>query len=430
MESTIRLELVDRFRAGLSQAEAAAVEAATRAAGEAGAALFLVGGPVRDLLLGRRPSDIDIAVEGDLEDLAARLEVSTGLRLVRHGRFATSTLRGEGFRIDLARTRRERYPRPGALPEVEAASVLEDLARRDFSVNAMALRLTQPAGELLDPHGGVADTGRRLVRVLHDRSFQDDATRMLRACRYAARLGFDIEPVTAALIRRDLRFLDSVSGARLRRELILAFKEPSAVDAVARAHDLGILAAIHPLLAPEPSVFPAWRQAIAAEHLAPVEELEICLVSRCRDPGDVRVLSERLHLTGRLERVLADLVRLQEMSDKLEQPDLAVSEAVEALDGFLPAAIWAFALEAGGAAGERCLRYLRHWRRVRPALNGHDLEAMGVPRGPALGALLRDLRVARLTGEARSRADELELVRRKLPLTAPGTESRGEGQDR
>src|SRR5581483_12290539 len=103
---------------------------------------------------------------------------------------------------DLARTRRESYSRPGALPDVEPAAVADDLARRDFTMNAMALRLTEPPGELLDPFGGVADIEARLVRVLHEGSFRDDATRMLRACRYAARFGFALEPVTLALLRR------------------------------------------------------------------------------------------------------------------------------------------------------------------------------------------------------------------------------------
>jgi tRNA nucleotidyltransferase (CCA-adding enzyme) len=411
----MRHDLIEQFYAGLSDLQAQAVRAAESAATAISASLFLAGGPVRDLELGREVSDIDIAVEGDVEQLAGRLEAATGLRVVRHGRFGTATLRGGAFTIDFARTRRESYRHPGALPDIEVAAIDQDLARRDFTINAMALRLTPPAGEFFDPHAGAADLERRLIRILHERSFEDDATRMLRACRYAARLGFQIEKGTESLIRRDLQYLDAISGPRLRRELMLALRDPGAVDAVALARRLDVLASTHPLLSPSPALDAAWREALAGEHHAAVDEFGLCMTAACRAPDDVEALSSRLHLTGRLQGLLRDLVRLLGLSAKLNSPRLTPPEAVDALDGREAAAVWAAGLKMGGGARENCVRYLREWRRVRPSLNGFDLEAMGVPRGPDLGSMLRELRAARLTGAAGSRAEEVALVRQRFP---------------
>jgi tRNA nucleotidyltransferase (CCA-adding enzyme) len=152
----------------------------------------LVGGTVRDLLLGRRPREFDVVVEGDPGELAGRLSST----YVLHDRFGTATLDVEGARVDIARSRRERYPAPGALPEVEPAGLEEDLLRRDFTVNAMAVSLH--SGELRTAPRAREDLDDRLLRVLHESSFDDDPTRLLRLARYAVRLGFDVEPQTKA----------------------------------------------------------------------------------------------------------------------------------------------------------------------------------------------------------------------------------------
>lgn len=419
--SQLRPDLLKAFHEGLSEAQNA-VATALRAADRLGIALFLAGGPVRDLLLGRKSSDIDVAVEGDVQALATAFVSGDGYRVVTHPRFGTATLRGGGFTIDFARARREAYPRPGALPLVEPADIDDDLARRDFTVNAMALRLTTPAGQLLDPHDGQADIDAGLIRALHDGSFQDDATRMLRACRYAARLGFALEAGTAALIRRDLSFVEHVSGARLRRELGLALGEPAAVDGVVVAQRFGLLTAIHPRLALRAGDGSAWREAISGRQHAPVQELGWCMVSSCEDDAGVASLAKRLNLTQRLRVALHDLVRLQALSDKLDRPGLTPPEAVDLLSPLTPAAIWAWGLKARGRVGTVCEAYLSEWRRLRSSLNGSDLLGLGLEESPLVGRALKRLRDARLTGEVRTREDEVQLVRREF--TADSTRPR------
>jgi tRNA nucleotidyltransferase (CCA-adding enzyme) len=407
---------------------------------ERGVALYLVGGAVRDLLLGRSQVDLDLAVEAEVAPIAQALAKATVGKATLHERFGTAHVTGPGYALDLARTRRETYDQPGALPTVEpVTSVLDDLARRDFTINAMALRLTDPV-ELIDPFGGAADLGAGLVRVLHERSFQDDATRMLRAVRYAARLGFDIEAQTETWLQRDLAYVDAISGPRLRRELTLIFDEPTGPDATLLAQRLGVLGRVHEKLRVVPAIVQMWREALAGKPYAPFDELGFCLVVDPREAGDVEAVAARLHLTARVEKALRDLVRLRELSDKLAaslgsplrrssgraprrgagQRDSGRAAAVELLDGRAKAAVWAVSLLDRGPAGEAGRLYLDEWQQVKPSLRGDDLLTLGVPPGEAVGAMLRRLRAARLAGEISSRDEEVALVRRELAGGAKG----------
>lgn len=194
----------------------------------AGSVPYLVGGAVRDVLLGREPIDHDVALEGTVSaaaTLVSSLEERGWTCEVRHSRFGTARLRTqEGERFDLAVTREETYPHPGALPVVRAgAPIGTDLARRDFSVHAMALRLGPEGNEgaLLDPFGGEADLARRRIRLLHEGSLADDPTRVFRAARYAARLGFDLDEGFGAAMQHGIASgaFARISGDRLRRAL-------------------------------------------------------------------------------------------------------------------------------------------------------------------------------------------------------------------
>ncbi len=407
-------DLIHRLDTRLPPQARDALRACIRIASGHDAPLYLVGGAVRDLLLERDNLDLDLAVEAEVAPIAEALAAATGGRTVLHARFGTATVSGPGFQLDLARTRRETYAHPGALPAVEPASLTEDLARRDFSINAIALRLTEPAGELIDPHGGLDDLRSRRVRVLHDRSFQDDATRMLRAVRYASRLAFVIDPATEGLLRRDLPYLDTISGPRLRRELTLLFAEPAAPDAARIAQSLGILAATHPQLHLDPGGATRWRLALDARHHAPLDELGFCILADPRSDAEVASLSTRLHLAGRYERALSDLVRLHADAQDLAAARDNPSRAVELLDHLAPAAVWALSVLDTGPVADVCRLYLDHWRRVRPHLTGDDLLALGVPPGTPVGEMLRLLRRARLEANAATRDDEVALVQREL----------------
>ena len=403
--------MLQRLETGCPPAELEALEACRRICHDQGAALYLVGGTVRDVALGRRGYDLDVTLETDAGPVADALAKVTGGRAVSHPRFGTARVSGKGFRLDLARARRESYPHPGSLPVVEPATLTEDLARRDFTINAVALRLEPAPVEVIDPFRGIADARSSLIRVLHDRSFQDDSTRMLRAVRYAARLDFKIATQTAGLIRRDLSYLGTISGARLRRDLALLFEEPAAVAGTRLARELGILEAVHPALGLTEDVAQRWQAALEGHHHAPLDELGFCVVANPRDEGTPASVSKWLHLTGRAEAALRDLVRLRMQSPKLAAMTLRPSEITESLDRYVPAAVWAYGVIEGGDTARACDAYLLAWRRVKPELTGDDLLALGLTQGAVLGETLRRLRSERLDGRIVTREDEIAFVR-------------------
>lgn len=375
--------------------------------------VYLVGGAVRDLLLSVPAElDLDLVVEDDVPSLARAAGAELNARVILHERFGTAVVRGAGYRIDLARARSERYERPGALPRVEPATLGEDLRRRDFTINAMALRLTGAhAGELLDPHGGRMDLRRKVVRVLHERSFQDDATRILRALRYAGRYGFVLEEETERWLRRDLGSLETISGARLRREFELIAGEARAASVVRLVRDYGALSAAQPALAAPDRVCDAVARLpeIAPSHR---DAVLFCLLLGEASQEQAEAAARRLALTGRQAAAVCGLLALRDQEAALGQSGLPPSEVVARLSSFPVPAVEAFTLLAADAqARERARRYLDAWRYVRPRLNGHDLEALGVPRGPRIGAALQALRAARLDGLVTDRGAEVAFVR-------------------
>src|SRR3990170_3534021 len=198
---------IDKLTAALTTAGREALGALTRAARASSLALYAVGGSVRDLLLTRPTLDLDLTLEGDATALARTVTGDIAdFRCTVHPAFRTATLKGAGFRIDVASARAETYERPGALPTVRPGPLRDDLFRRDFTVNALALTLTGDLpGGLIDPFHGEADLEAGLLRVLNQASFRDDATRILRGARYEARLAFRFEPQTLRWLRRDVR---------------------------------------------------------------------------------------------------------------------------------------------------------------------------------------------------------------------------------
>jgi tRNA nucleotidyltransferase (CCA-adding enzyme) len=391
--------------------------------------LYLVGGALRDLLLGEGHVDLDLMLEGDAIAFAGEVAAELRAKVTRHPRFGTASLKGEGFHLDFAQGRAETYERPGALPRVRPAGLRDDLTRRDFSINAMALRLTGDREDLVDPHGGRRDIEAKLVRVLHDRSFQDDATRILRALRYEGRLGFRLEAQTETWLRRDLPYVATISGARVRRELERIAIEPVAPAILARAEALDALVATHAALRFAPVAGAVERAVqLAMPHRV---EVVLALLLSGATPGQRNDAIGRLALTGAQEAAVRGGVGLQAIEKQFDDEGLPPSEVVSLLEGRPVAAIEAFALlREGSPAGERARRYLDEWRRVRPRLDGHDLAALGVEPGPPVGALLRLLRDARLDGRARDRDDEERLVRQTLtqqqtPRAVAGARARG-----
>ncbi|MCD6303198.1 MAG: CCA tRNA nucleotidyltransferase [Anaerolineae bacterium] len=382
-----------------------------------GLGCFIVGGPVRDLLLGQSSLDLDIVVEGGAIELAQMVASISGVRPVIHRDFGTATVPVGAFHIDLATARAESYERPGALPNVRAGTIGEDLARRDFSINAMAVPLNGSSrGELLDPHDGRLDLAHGVLRVLHDASFIDDATRVLRGVRYEQRFGFAFEAETSELLVRDQRYLETISGDRVRHEFERTFDEAEPQFALRRLDILGTLRVIDPSLSfsseQAEALHALARQRVGGES---VRSAMWCVLCWGLGADDVGRVAKRLNLPRRILDPVRDCLHLCSVEAQLAAAAIRPSEVVRLLRGHSMASLLASrTLLSRPAARERVVDYLDRLRFVRASVDGDLLISLGFPQGPEVGRALERIREARLDGEVNSRAEEVALARSLL----------------
>ena len=405
--------IADQLKRRLVPDQLRLLRRAAAIAAQRGARLYLVGGAVRDVLLGGSPADLDVVADGDFAGLPDALASGLGGRVTARSQFDTAKLAVDDLTLDLARARTESYARPGALPDVSPGTMSQDLARRDFSVNAMAVSLSEDDwGTLLDPNGGAADLRAGLVRVLHPGSFVDDATRILRAVRYAGRLGFEIEPGTRGLLERDLGRLDTISADRLRRELALLLAEDEWPTCLRRARNHGVLGAIHPALGLEGASL-----HVLDTHARVSEAVRLSATLSLAPPERIGAVAARLDMAGEWAAVATSVADLAEIVDRLDAPQLRRSRVYALLRGAEPAAIEGVALTCGSPrAAKRMRLYLDELRHARPMLDGNDLLAMGVPQGPRVGEILNALLDARLNGLVSTRDEEEAYIKRSLAL--------------
>ena len=349
---------------------------------------------MRDVLLGREVRELDLLVEGDAAIVAHHL----GQPAAVHERFGTFTVAG----VDIVSARRETYPRPGALPEVTlGATVAEDLARRDFTVNTFAVRLADGHGEAWP--GALEDLEARRLRVLHARSFEDDPTRLLRMARYAARLGFAIEEETEALAAAAIRggALETVSGSRIGTEIRLALTEPQPAALVELdASGLGPRT-IHRDFDANAELIAAVVAATPPDALAGHAALGACLL----DAEDVAGALDALAFPAAERAIVTAAAAAGELAAALHgartPADVAAVAAREPAE--------ALAVAAALGAAEPVADWLREWRHVRLAITGEDLLGAGL-RGPAIGAALRAAHAAALNGDAADRDSQLDVA--------------------
>lgn len=423
--------LASRIQRGLPADIRATLETVGRLARGQGTHAFLVGGLVRDLLRGApiATHDLDVVVTGDASTLARALARDLGGSLVEHTRFLTAsvTTAAQG-RIDIATARSERYESPGALPRVMPAGIAEDLRRRDFTINAMAVEIAD-AWELRDPFGGRVDLVRRRIRVLHPLGFVEDPTRIFRAARYATRLGFVLDAGTrrAQALALARGSYPALSGQRIASELQRILAEPRGEIALRRLGAAGgfrLLDARYRFtcltggrLAALPETL-EWARARGLT-LAPFELAVLVLGSD--QPRNVRQSAlARLALTG------GPLARLLRILD--EGPDLQVrlaaasapSQRANLLRGRSALAIAWFWLTGTPARRRHLNRFIEAEREGGTALTGDDVLALGVPRGPAVAQVLRELRDARVDRAIRDRDAEVAYVQGWLALRREG----------
>ena len=366
--------------------------------------VYLVGGAVRDLVLGLPVVDVDLAVEGDGPRTARELAERLGGEVLPHERFGTATVRAGTIEFDLAATRRETYPEPGALPVVEPAGLSEDLGRRDFTINALAAGLQgDELGHMHDPHGGCADLDARVVRVLHDRSFIDDPTRLLRAVRYEVRLDFRIDEATEQLVKEAVRrdALATVSGPRIRDELLDLLAEHAAPRGVVRLVELGLLESLGAGLNGDAELVASAKLGAGETGADPALAALAALVSPEPDAAWVETLGLR---ADEREAVLRAARKAPQLAQtvRADLPDSVVHALLHCEHPETLALTLAY-----GAPGGPILRYLADLQGVRLEITGDDLVAAGIPESPALGRALEETLHRKLDGELAGRDEEL-----------------------
>ncbi len=440
-----RREIAALLEQALSDPVLALMRCISHQAREMGLVPYFVGGLVRDLLLGQPIVDVDLVIEGDGITLARRLAADLGGRVRTHKRFGTAKwlLSRRVWRqvagrvpdvgdalppsVDFVTARTEFYTHPTALPQVERSSIKQDLHRRDFTINTLAIRLDPDHwGELLDFYGGEADLRNGVIRVLHSLSFVDDPTRILRAARLESRLGFHLDPRSEEMIADALPSLKRVSGDRIRHELEQIFREAEPEGALCRLDELGVLAYVHPSLRCD-----RWlrkRYQVLREDLDAgcwmldadgFVFLYLALFAYRLDDEELEGLlarlkvgrsgADHLRLSCSLKKVLPQLGRARRPS--------RVYRLLEPYPGRVLAVAWVATDRK--RLRERLLRYQTEWRLVEPEVTGDDLKAMGLRPGPLFGRLLGTLRDARLDGKVSTRGEEEALLEK---LVAAGGE--------
>ncbi len=415
--------------------------------------LYFVGGLVRDALMHKSPTDLDMVVEGDAIALALALQKKYGGHAHVHARFGTAkwgletavwqkigedrTLIRENANkkseanqrssvsashnlpdsIDFITARAEFYTKPTVLPEVESGSIKLDLHRRDFTINTLAVRLDGAhLGELIDFYNGLRDLENKTIRVLHSLSFVDDPTRILRGLRLAQRLNFEIEPRTAELMDGSLSLLARVSGSRLRHEIELALMEQNPAQIMARFCAAKVLTAISPTLRwrsaagvamarlPELSVDVLWKTAVSPEDLL-LTRFALWMVSL---PESVQQTSMTQLMVRKATREIVmgaagALAALEALPD-----DARASVVDQKLRPFMPLSLFVARVYVGQSP--LLDKYYGEWRGVETAVNGADIRALGLPPSPAYGRILETLRAARLDGDVQTDDEERALL--------------------
>jgi len=435
-------EIADMLAEALPPARKALLHAVADEAYEQGVQAFIVGGFVRDLLLGLPSQDFDVVIEGDAVVFAEHISRKSGGRVVAHRRFGTAkwildpeklaaTLakdEAQGFNkadipehLDLITARTEFYNKPAALPIVERSSIKMDLHRRDFTINTLALRLDgSHFGKIFDFWGGYSDLEQKQIRVLHALSFVDDATRMLRAVRFATRFNFEIEQQTLSLIEGSLPLLAEISGARLTNEFELIFHESKAPAMLQRLGALGILNAVHPALPWDDACLKRISRGLNAlsqseEPQSPIEKQQAlwCLWLQDLNPENLKAVGLRLRLTVKLLGWIAQTRKLQALLPALrgQKP----SQITHALEDFHNVPIRAVLSACEEPALRQILQaYRGSYQHLRPFTTGKDLRAFGLPPSPRYETILEALKNAWLDQEIQSEAEEKILLKKLL----------------
>jgi tRNA nucleotidyltransferase (CCA-adding enzyme) len=391
---------------------------------------YLVGGFVRDLILGVKNLDLDIVVEGNGIKFAADLASILKAKLVRHHRFGTATVvLRHHFKVDIASARKETYPHPGSLPVVSLGNIKDDLTRRDFSINAMAISIMQKDfGTLLDYFRGKSDLRNKRIRVLHELSFMDDPTRILRAIRFEQRYNFKIEPQTLKLLRKaaKLEMLERVQPQRLRDDLVLILKENEPIREIKRIKELVGFSFISPSLKVTASTYKflsSLRGEISwfKKNYAHRRSLEVWLIylagliDSLDIPGTKKFFKEYVLRKGEEKRILGSKKISRKSISELTKARLRPSRIYQLLEPLSYEVIILLKARYKNKYLERHIEdFLEIYNGMRIFTSGHDLHLMGLAPGPHYQKIFACVLKAKLEGKVKTKEEEILLIKKLL----------------
>jgi tRNA nucleotidyltransferase (CCA-adding enzyme) len=415
--------LTDRVQKQLPAELVDFLHLAGKVASGLGENVYLVGGVVRDLLLERINLDLDLVAECDAIKLAEELARQKNGKVIAHSRFNTAKIRWGKWSVDIATARSESYSMPGALPTVQCGGSIEnDLTRRDFTINAMAVYLT-PAhyGELIDLYRGREDLEQGKIRVLHDYSFRDDATRIWRAVRYEQRLDFRIESHTLDLLKRYIACLDTISGDRIRHELELCLEEERPEKALLRADQLEVMERICPSLQADDWLARKFAKARGMlQPYCPPKDLYLAFLVYRLPLEDLEDSVTYLKFSGATLQTLRDTLNLKNNLSSLGATGISSSRTYRCLHQYSQNAILSnLVISEHALIRQRIELYLNRLRFIRTALTGDDLLQAGIASGPRIKEVMDLLREARLDGKVKTKEEELEMVKEVLDTNNP-----------
>lgn len=401
-----------------------------RSLGETGEILgypvFIIGGFVRDLLMGRPNLDIDVVVEGDGIAFAKGFSSKSYCQILSHQRFGTAVLKfPDGFKVDIASARTEEYRHPGALPDVRLGSIKDDLYRRDFTINAIAIWLnTKKFGELVDYFGGMQDLQKRRIRVLHDLSFIDDPTRLFRAIRFEQRFGFSIDQNTQTLMEEAIskNSLKNITGQRIRNEILIILKELKPFFPLVRMSQFNLLGYIHPniqtssemneLFHEAEEILNWWKSTIASQHLkADRILLNLIILLYQLDENAIEDISKRLFLTNTyIEALKSSKTKLLTALQNIEnsnKPSVIYKNLKQ-----IHLEVLLFSIAKFKNLREKLSIYLTEFCNIKPLVNGNDLKGLGYPMGPLYSRILESAFEAQLDGLVTNKQNAIDFIKK------------------
>jgi len=380
--------------------------------------IYLVGGVVRDILLGRDSQDIDIVVEGHASAVARETAKRYNAEIVEHPRFLTATVKFRWGEVDFSTARRERYPKPASLPDVEPGRIEDDLKRRDFSINAIAVSLnSEGLFSVLDPFHGVEDLRSGIMRILHRKSFTDDPTRAFRAIRYMARFGFNMEPLTKRLLAeaRDNEVLNNLTGSRIFNEMKLLLSEPAPDICVILLKKYGILRFFSEHLTITSKMLKTLSRISQIVNEFPlIEKWRVCMIALLKGSGENRIKDtiKMYPVDARLKQCLELLEDFNYTLKVIGGKKIKNSRLYELLEKF-PDELILYGMAYSETAGlwNNLQKFLSELKAMTAPLDGGDLRSMGIPAGPAYSKILRELLFKRLDGEITTKNEAKKLVK-------------------